>query len=70
LPDSPSPDPVAELVRLFSVNLTQAIGDSTLRSVSRLAGVAHNTLASILAGRIWPVFVTIARLEVGLNVPL
>jgi hypothetical protein len=65
-PETPSDDPVAELARRFSLNLAAAIGDSSLRSVSRATGVAHNTLANILAGRIWPDFSTIARLEIGL----
>jgi lambda repressor-like predicted transcriptional regulator len=69
-PETPSPDPVAELARAFSLNLTAAIGGNSLRSVSRMTGVGHNTLASILAGKVWPDFSTIARLELGLEVPL
>ena len=69
-PETPSPDPVAELARRFALNLAAAVGDTSLRSVGRSTGVAHNTLASILAGRIWPDFSTIAKLELGLDVPL
>lgn len=69
-PEKPSDDPVAELARRFSLNLAAAVGDSSLRSVSRVTGVGHNTLANILAGRIWPDFSTIARLEIGLEVVL
>jgi transcriptional regulator with XRE-family HTH domain len=69
-PENASPDPVAELARRFSLNLAAAIGDESLRAVSRSTGVGHNTLASILAGRIWPDFSTIAKLELGLHVPL
>ena len=69
-PETPSPDPVAELARRFSINLATAIGDESIRSVSRATKVPHNTVASILAGRVWPDFVTIARLEIGLETQL
>lgn len=69
-PETASPDPVAELARQFSLNLAAAIGDSSLRAVGRTTGVGHNTLASILAGRIWPDFMTIAKLELGLEAAL
>lgn len=69
-PETPSPDAVGELARKFSLNLAAAIGDRSLRSISHVTGVAHNTLGSILAGRIWPDFATIAKLELGLDVPL
>jgi hypothetical protein len=69
-PETPSADPIAELARRFSLNVAAAVGDRSLRSVSRITGVGHNTLANILAGRIWPDFATIARLELGLNVAL
>jgi len=69
-PETPSPDPIAELARRFSINLAAAIGDASIRSVSRETEVPHNTVASILAGRVWPDFVTIARLEIGLKTPL
>jgi lambda repressor-like predicted transcriptional regulator len=69
-PENASADPVAELARRFSINLALAVGDSSLRSVSRTTGVAHNTLANIIAGKIWPDFSTIAKLELGLKAPL
>ena len=69
-PETPSPDPVAELARRFSINLAAAIGDASIRSVSRLTEVPHNTVAKILTGQVWPDFVTIARLELGLETAL
>ena len=69
-PETPSQDPIAELARRFSMNLAAAIGDASIRSVSRESHVPHNTVANILAGRVWPDFVTIARLEIGLETPL
>jgi hypothetical protein len=69
-PEKPADDPVAELARRFALNLAAAVGASSLRAVSRLTGVGHNTLASILAGKVWPDFSTIARLEIGLQAPL
>ena len=69
-PHTPSPDAVGELARRFSLNLATAIGDDSVRSVGRLTGVPHNTVAKILTGQVWPDFVTIARLELGLDVSL
>lgn len=69
-PETPSPDPVAELARRFSLNLANAIGETSVRAVARSTGVPHNTVAKILAGQVWPDFVTIARLELGLQASL
>jgi hypothetical protein len=69
-PEVPSQDPVGELARQFALNVASAIGGDSLRSVSRATGIGHNTIADILAGRIWPDFTTVARLEIGLETSL
>jgi len=69
-PNVPSSDPIAEVARLFAINLRDAIADKTIRSVAVQTGVSHVTLLNVLAGRVWPDLVTMKRLEIGLNVNL
>ena len=69
-PDSAAVDPVAEVARLFAVNLRAAIGDTSLRETGAAVGVDHSTILAILQGRSWPDLATIAKLEGGLGVDL
>jgi len=69
-PDVPSPDPIGERGRQFVVNLREAIGGDSIRSVAARTSVGHPTLLNILSGRVWPDFVTVAKLEQGLRVQL
>ena len=69
-PNVPSSDPIAEVARLFAVNLRDAIATRSIRSVATQTGVSHVTLLNVLAGRVWPDLVTMKRLEIGLNVNL
>ena len=69
-PNVPSTDPIAEVARLFAINLRNAIAGESIRSVATLTGVSHVTLLNVLAGRVWPDLVTMKRLEIGLNVSL
>jgi len=69
-PNIPSADPIAEVARLFAINLRDAIAARSIRSVAAQTGVSHVTLLNVLAGRVWPDLVTMKRLEIGLNVSL
>lgn len=69
-PTRPSTDPVAEVARLLAVNVEQAIGERSIRSVAEAANVDHTTLLGLLRGRSWPDLVTIAKLEAGLDADL
>jgi lambda repressor-like predicted transcriptional regulator len=69
-PEAPSVDPVAEVARLFVVNLRSAMAGRSLRVVAADTGIGHVTLQRVLTGRAWPDLQTIARLEVGLAVEL
>ena len=69
-PDAASTDPVVEAARQFVINLREAIGASSARSVAREAGINHVTVAAILQGRAWADTHTLAKLESSLGVKL
>lgn len=69
-PDVPSDDPVGEVARKFAINVRDAVGNRSLRSVAEASGLTHVTLLNILGGKVWPDLSTIARLENGLGVQL
>jgi hypothetical protein len=58
------------VARRLAVNVEQAIGGRSIRSVAEAAQVDHTTLLGLLRGRSWPDLVTIARLESGLAADL
>lgn len=58
------------MARRFVVNLRAAMGDRGVREVARAAGINHATLLSLLAGRTWADFLTMARLETALDARL
>jgi len=60
----------AEVARLVAVNLRGALNGRSLRTVARLAGVDHTTIAAVLNGTTWADLATIARLEAGLDAQL
>lgn len=66
-PDVPAVDLVAEIARRFAVNLREAIGTSSVRSVAASLGLNHSTLLGIMDGQTWPDLETIAKIELGLN---
>ncbi len=65
-PDVPSTDPTVEAARRFAVNLREAIGDRSIRSVAADAGLNHGTLLKALNGTAWVDAKTIASLEASL----
>lgn len=69
-PDVPSTDPAGEMARRFTLKLQAAMGDRGVRDVARDAGINHSTLISLLAGKTWPDFLTMARLETALHTQL
>ena len=69
-PDVTSSDPLGEVARQFVVNVRDAIGERSIRSIAAAAGMSHGTLLNVLAGRVWPDLYTIARLEATLDVAL
>ena len=69
-PEVPSDDPVGEVARKFAINVRDAVGNRSLRSVAEASGLTHVTLLNILGGKVWPDLSTIARLEYGLGVQL
>ena len=69
-PDVPSDDPVGEVARKFAINVRDAVGNRSLRSVAEASGLTHVTLLNILGGKVWPDLSTIALLENGLGVQL
>ncbi|MFC9559867.1 helix-turn-helix domain-containing protein [Agromyces sp. NPDC056965] len=69
-PGTLSTDPAGEAARQFALRLRDAIGDDSIRSVARSAGLSHVTLLGYLNGSTWPDLYAIARLETALGVPL
>lgn len=69
-PEQASSDPGVEAARLFVLALRSAIGDRSIRSVARLAGLDEGTVRRTLSGQTWPDIRTIALLELALGVPL
>ncbi len=69
-PDVPSDDPLAEVARQFVVNVRDAMGGRSVRSVAAEVGMGNVTLLTVLAGKAWPDLATIARLEAGLDAEL
>jgi hypothetical protein len=69
-PFDPSPDPHAEVARLFVNRLRKAMGDQSVRAVAKDAGLNHAGLNKLLAGGSWPDLLTIARLERTLGADL
>ena len=75
-PTEPCHDPAAEKIRLFVVNLREALRldepDTTwtLRSLARHVGMDDTLLSDLIAGKSWPNSMTIAQLEVALDVAL
>jgi hypothetical protein len=69
-PEVPSDDPVGEVARMFAINVRDAVGNRSLRSVAEASGLTHVTLLNILGGKVWPDLSTIARLENGLGMQL
>lgn len=66
-PDAPSRDSAGETARQFALNLGAAIGDRSVRSVARDAGIDEGTIRNVLSGRAWPDLHTIIRLESALG---
>lgn len=58
-----------EVVRLqqFAATLQERVGGRSLREVAGVAGVPHSVLGAVLAGRRFPDFVTVVRLEAVLG---
>ena len=59
--------PSGESARQFALRLRDVIGERSLRSVAREAGVDHKTLSGILAGQTWADLETISKLEYSLG---
>ncbi len=69
-PEGETSDEIAETARRFVVNLRGAIGDRSIRSVAKVAGLDEGTIRRVLAGTVWPDLRTIAALEHSLGVRL
>ena len=69
-PTVPSENAVGENARRFVLNLTEAIGEQSVRAAAKQSSVSHVTLLNILAGRVWPDLATITKLEIGLEASL
>lgn len=69
-PEVPAEDPIAEVARLFVVNVKAAMDGQSIRSVATQVGIGNVTLLTVLAGKAWPDLATIARLEAGLDCEL
>lgn len=66
-PDTPSSDPAGEKARQLSLNLRQAIGAHSVRSIAEIAGIDERTLRNVLSGARWPDLRTIVLLEEALD---
>lgn len=62
--------PEAKYAAEVSRRLREAIGERTLRSVAREAGLDHTTVRAVVEGERWPDLITVARLEQALDVRL
>lgn len=69
-PGGPSSSPAGEAARRFALNLREAFGGRSVRSVARDAGVDEGTIRKILSGQSWADFHTIWSLESTLGVSL
>lgn len=69
-PSEASDDEPAEAARLLAGALKRAIGTQSVSSVSRSTGVADGSILRIMKGQLWPDFVTVVRLEAGLQAEL
>ncbi|GAA1230541.1 hypothetical protein GCM10009588_04140 [Microbacterium phyllosphaerae] len=69
-PDGPSADPAGEAARRFALRLREAIGERSVRSVARDAGLNEGTIRKILSGQSWADFHTIWTLESALGTEL
>lgn len=69
-PSEPVIDPVHESVRRYVANLSEAIGDRSIRSAAERTEVNYSTLHAVLRGEAWPDAITVARTEAGLGVRL
>lgn len=69
-PDVESVDRHAEVARQYALSLRSAIGDRSIRSVARDAGLDEGTLRRVLAGQSWPDLNTVSRLSECLGVGL
>ena len=58
------------MARLFVLNLIDAMGERSNRSVADAAGISEATLRKTLAGASWPDLHIISRLELALNCTL
>ncbi len=63
-------DAAAEKARQFVLNVRVAMGTRSLREVANLADINHATLKAVLDGSVWADTATLAKLEIGLGVPL
>lgn len=69
-PDAPSRDAAGETARLFALNLRAAIGERSVRSVARDAGIDEGTVRNVLSGAAWPDLHSVSRLEESLAIRL
>lgn len=66
-PAAQSDAPSGESARQLALRLREVIGERSLRSVARDAGVDHKTLSGILDGKTWADLETISKLEYSLG---
>lgn len=69
-PNTPVDDPIHETLRRYVHNLTEAIGDTSIKAAAERTQVNYSTLYAILKGETWPDAITVARTEEGLQARL
>jgi lambda repressor-like predicted transcriptional regulator len=62
-PSSPMSDHAHEAARRFVVNLRDAMGNDSVLSTAKRAGVDRNSLRLVLEGQTWPDARLVAKLE-------
>lgn len=69
-PNEASVDPAVETARRLAINLRDALGGTSVRTVAAASHLNYTTIYAVLNGTTWPDLMTVARLEAGLDVDL
>jgi hypothetical protein len=62
-PESPSPEPIAGVARVFASNIRKVMNGRSACAVAVAAKINQVTLLATLDGRVWPDLATIAKRE-------
>lgn len=69
-PEAELSEPVAVYAQDVARRLKAAVAETGYRSVGRAAGLDHTTVMSVVRGERWPDLITIAKLELALDLRL